>query len=311
MTTLIIHSDLDCKVYIDTELHGLAKAGEDYTISLNRGAYWIECVSQENEADRTDFDFRTDGSGRTEHSEIALKPIRYKRLVSQYDYVGEFRCGFAEVKENGKTVGYINCDGNIVYDNQKFEQVAPFGKNTICVKIKGCWGVFNSSGEYVIEPQYSLLKPIDSELAIFCKQNYYGLINANGNILITAKYFELFKIEGAELLCCALNGKYGLLDYQGNKITPLKYKQIDAFSGNLSRVRLGGGLKGDNEYDGCTEYLIGSKYGFIDTSGKEVIPCEYDYAFDFQNDVACVNIGGRYCRDESWIHHVGDRKSVV
>ena len=39
MTTLIINPDRDCEVYIDTELLGKAKAGEEYAVSLGRGAY--------------------------------------------------------------------------------------------------------------------------------------------------------------------------------------------------------------------------------------------------------------------------------
>ena len=108
MAKLIICPDLECKVYIDTELYGTANAGEEFVADLDRSAYWVECVSAENSADRTDFDFRTDGSEHTEHRDIALKPIRYKRLIAQYDSVGEFCCGFAKVTKNGSVVGFIN-----------------------------------------------------------------------------------------------------------------------------------------------------------------------------------------------------------
>ena len=41
MTTLILHADLDCHVYIDTKFYGSIKAGDVCPISLERGAYWI------------------------------------------------------------------------------------------------------------------------------------------------------------------------------------------------------------------------------------------------------------------------------
>jgi hypothetical protein len=126
MTTLILHPDLDCEVYIDTELHGSAKAGKDYTISLERGAYWIECVSPENEADRTDFDFRTDGSDFSEHHNVELKPIRYKRLIKRWDSVDEFSEGLALVRIREHypdwreyQCGYINKDIRIEFDKHK------------------------------------------------------------------------------------------------------------------------------------------------------------------------------------------------
>jgi hypothetical protein len=34
------------------------------------------------------------------------------------------------------------------------------------------------------------------------------------------------------------------------------------------------------------------KYGFIDETGKEVIPCKYDDAYSFSEGLALVNVGG-------------------
>lgn len=273
MATLIIHPDLDCKVYIDTELHGIAKAGEDYNISLGRGAYWIECISQENEADRTDFDFRTNGLAHTEHSKITLRSIRYKRLVSQYDYVGEFHCGFAKVKNNGKTVGYINRNGDVIYDENTYEQVLPFGDNTICVRHGRLWGILNSAGEYVIEPQFSSIKPLENGPAIFSIKNKYGLISTYSKIITPAKYDHLYKIDGANLIECRLNGKSGILNYEGNKITPLKYEEIYEYENGLAAVKLN------------------NKWGFIDSEGEEQIIPQYDVlGRGFRNGIAIVGL---------------------
>ena len=300
MTTLILHTDLDCKVYIDTELHGIAKIGAEYVIKLERGPYWIVCVSCENYEDRTDFDFRTNGSDYIEHQEVGLKPIRYKRLISIYDYVGEFQCGFAEVRqrflsydEDGKIVGYINQDGDLIYYYGYFEKVLPFGANTICVKKDGVWGIFNSFGEYIIEPQYDFIIPIESGPAIFSIDNKYGLLNRNGEIIVPAKYQRLYKIDGADLICCYLNERYGLFDYDGYKITPLKYSEINNFTSNgLARVNVGGIL--EEERDPILRNIEwvcnGGQYGYVDTSGKEILPIKYDFADDFENELAWVKI---------------------
>ncbi|MBE6214142.1 MAG: WG repeat-containing protein [Rikenellaceae bacterium] len=293
MSVLIIHPDLECKVYVDTELHGLAKADDDYNISLSRGAYWVECVSAENSADRTDFDFRTDGLEHTEHRDIALKPIRYKRLISQYDSVGEFCCGFAEVTKNGESIGYINRNGDIVYDHTTFDEVLPFGRNTICVKKKCLWGIFHSSGKYIVIPQYSLIKPTEHEIAIFCSENKYGLISSNSDIIIDAKYSRIDKIDGVNLFCGVNNCKCCLLDLEGNKLTPLKYSFIGTFYNGLARVNVGDRSLPYKPYQDKEEPKCG-KWGFIDENGKEVIPCIYDYVYDFNHNTASVNIGGRY-----------------
>ena len=60
-----------------------------------------------------------------------------------------------------------------------------------------------------------------------------------------------------------------------------------------------GKKKGGYEYiEGYVEGLawvrLNGKYGFIDKSGTEVIPCKYDWAFSFSEGRACVQLNGKY-----------------
>ena len=54
------------------------------------------------------------------------------------------------------------------------------------------------------------------------------------------------------------------------------YDYVDEYSEGLAWVRLNG------------------KYGFIDKSGTEVIPCKYDWAFSFSEGLASVKLNGKY-----------------
>ena len=54
-------------------------------------------------------------------------------------------------------------------------------------------------------------------------------------------------------------------------------------------------------YDSACDFCEGmasvcrdGKWGFIDTSGREVVPCKYDCVDDFHEGMARVNIGGRW-----------------
>lgn len=302
MARLIICSDLECKVYIDTELYGTANAGEEFVADLDRGAYWVECVSAENSADRTDFDFRTDGSEHTERRDIALKPIRYKRLIAQYDSVGEFCCGFAKATKNGSVVGFINPNGDLIYDD-----ATPFGVDKLCVCKNGLWGVINSAGEYVIEYQYQKITPINNSYAIFNTQGKFGLLDFNGVIIISPKYDNLKKLWRSECLGCQLNGRWGVLDYGGGKLTPLKFEDvIDVYNDVLVAVYINGcqkyyNIKNGDTYDWIrllkNDYVlvrIGDKCGYIKNTGEEVIPIIYHRAYDFFDDRAKVMIDNKY-----------------
>lgn len=57
---------------------------------------------------------------------------------------------------------------------------------------------------------------------------------------------------------------------------PYNYYSVGSFSEGLARV--------------CRN----QKYGYIDISGKEIIPCIYDYAFDFSEGLALVKENGKF-----------------
>ncbi len=78
---LTLISNADCKVYVDTELHGTAAFGVPYCINLPKGAYYIECVSDDKWADRVEFDLRTDGVLDAER--IVEFELRYMRFLIQ------------------------------------------------------------------------------------------------------------------------------------------------------------------------------------------------------------------------------------
>ncbi len=40
--------------------------------------------------------------------------------------------------------------------------------------------------------------------------------------------------------------------------------------------------------------MKGNKYGFIDSTGRQVVPCKYDYASSFQEGYAVVAKDGKY-----------------
>ena len=63
-------------------------------------------------------------------------------------------------------------------------------------------------------------------------------------------------------------------------ITFTQYKNIENFHEGLAKVRLG-------------DYKTG-KYGFIDTTGKEVVPPKYDRADSFSEGLALVKLNYQY-----------------
>lgn len=81
------------------------------------------------------------------------------------------------------------------------------------------------------------------------------------------------KIGFSEGLASVQNkdGKWGVIDKQGNTVIPFTYDKIGGFSEGLASVG------------------VNDKWGFIDKQGKMVIPTVYDSVHDFSEGFACVS----------------------
>jgi hypothetical protein len=78
-----------------------------------------------------------------------------------------------------------------------------------------------------------------------------------------------------------LNGKWGLIDGEGNEIVPPEYVQVGEFHEGLVAVK----LKAENQ-----------NWGFIDKTGKVVVPPKYDDVSDFYQGYALVYLDGYWGR---------------
>ena len=122
--------------------------------------------------------------------------------------------------------------------------------------------------------------------------------------MIPCKYDRVvFFSEG--LCAVVLNGKYGFIDETGALVIPCKYDLAFFFSNSLAKVVLnrttwGRISKAGKWYDeagdhreGLSWVKLNDKYGFVDKSGVEVIPCKYDDVGSFSGVRAPVELNGK------------------
>ena len=116
----------------------------------------------------------------------------------------------------------------------------------------------------------------------------WGYVDINYNIIINCKY-EIANdfIEGLGVAFVFVDGKYGLIDVKGNKVTAFIYDNIfDLDSSSMSLI--------DN---GLMAVCINKKWGFINKHGKQVVDCIYDnipdsdkfYFFDRGRAIVVLN----------------------
>jgi len=196
-------------------------------------------------------------------------------ISAQYDGVGEFSvAGYASVMKDGK------------------------------------WGMINQKGEMIVDPQYDDLQPFNGDgLAVFgqyvtTEYGYdayeNGVINIAGDILcdhvqgsiyLPGQYF--MNADGSPsavpLIVTFVYGgddsyymqKLGLVTVDGDELFAPQFSEIGPFGTNhLARV------------------LKDGKYGYINESGKIVIPIKYDFIDSFDtNGLARV---AQYGMSDKW-----------
>jgi WG containing repeat len=158
-------------------------------------------------------------------------------------------------------------------------------------------GVIDTTGRIVLEPKYYEMEGFGGGVSRVTKKVEpwtitYGFIDTLGNEVLPPIYdnadtWYYRSMRFAEVLVVSENGKYGVFDYQGKKLTPLKYQSVWDFTGGLARV------------------YHDDKVGFINKEGTEVIPTIYEQAKDFRGYLALVKKDGKY----GWIDKQG--KTII
>jgi len=202
----------------------------------------------------------------------------------EYDTIRDFSNGVAVVKGEITVKDYD-------YTFRKYER----------------WGMIDKTGTIVIPLKYTEISEFSDDLLKAEKDNYgrnlCHIINKTGKLIAT--YTEIG--EFSEGLARVQNDdKWGYIDKTGKVVIPVEYKEISEFSEGL--------LKADGDIidkagkiiakysrvgelsEGLARVQSGSSYkwGYIDKTGKVVIPVEYSSADDFSEGFAVVSSSTYY-----------------
>lgn len=173
------------------------------------------------------------------------------------------------------------CSIRSYIDYRRSESLGSKGKRKLfpasVKKIGGTfWGFINTEGEFVIDPQFDIANDFqDNGLAVVGNNNRYGLINIEGNNIVQAKYNYIQPFSEGRAVVEEYNEdlpKFKMIDEKGNEITKKAY----SFIGSL--------------HEGRAIFQQNGLYGYLDASGKEVIPANYSSAENFSNGKAIVKV---------------------
>lgn len=172
-------------------------------------------------------------------------------IEAKYDNASVFEEGFAVVviDDGNEKIDLIDKKGNVTYsfNASTLKHLGKFSEGVMAVREKGLEDIYfiNKKGEKV-GSKFGKRGPNDERYCmidgktVFYDGNVYGLKSKDGEILIRAKYEELWPSSISNLYYALKNEKFGLIDDKDGIVLDFDYDVIFVVGSNTFFVGNGG-----------------------------------------------------------------------
>lgn len=240
----------------------------------------------------------------------------------EHDYqAGNFYDGLAVAYDaTNAYYGYMDKTGKMVIPYQ-YANAASFKNGVARVKLGDRWTVIDTTGKDLLPQAYSAgttstEEHISSEAILVLGSNgLWGFANRAGQI-VSEGYIGIQPFSNGMACVCKQEGGYGYVNEAGVLVIPCQYKSAEDFRDGYARVKTGDaysiidktgtvtGTIGDYAYAhnlgngyfrNASSESGRSRYGYVDYTGREIVPCKYAEVEDFSGGVAAVqNFDGKW-----------------
>ena len=211
-----------------------------------------------------------------------LTPQNTFKYQKWFDFIGNFKEGFAIVRLNGKR-SFINTKGELIGDgNLWFDSVSRFDEGVARVALNRKYSFINTNGELIGDGNlwFDFAKEFNNGFAEVKLNGKWSFINTEGELIgdgnLWFDYVWDFK-EGFATV--KLNSKYSFINTKGELIGDgnLWFGYVEDFKEGFASVRLNG------------------KYSFINTKGELIGDGNlwFDDAWGFNKGFARVGLNGK------------------
>ena len=214
----------------------------------------------------------------------------------QFKYAEPFSCGLAKVysSDSKYPTVFINRDGSVAFKS-KYKYVYGFNYNRAIVKDEKNIFYLDKTGKVVIKTKYSYGDLFYDGIALVWSDDKAEYIDTSGKRI--AYFNEMGHQRFNEGLASVLgNGKTFYIDKFGNKVKIVSRSFYINKLGQPVITNTIDSLVYFAFYNGIAEVCIpgtGHKSGFIDTTGKIIVPIIYDYLNHFSGEYTTVYKDGK------------------
>lgn len=203
-----------------------------------------------------------------------MDPTGHRVVAPVFDGADDFSGGYAIVSREGQ-YGLIDTAGKFMIEPQ-YEFLFSLGDGLYKIKdADGKAGVLNAKGEVVIAKEYDDVFHLQKNYLMVEKNYLNGCYDITGRSVFPAtSTLQLFFVNGTSVV--SDGQKSGVIDSTGKLVIPLEYDSVGYFFG------------------GYTTMTKNGVYGAIDSTGKVVVPAKYTTLRTFVNGLAVFRIQGKY-----------------
>jgi hypothetical protein len=219
-------------------------------------------------------------AGHTRKDEACIVDTSGKivKLFNDYSSVGNFnKDGITEFNHKNGMIGLLDKNFKEIIP-AKYEQIQECKDGLLIAKLGDHWGAVDMNDKTVIPFEYIYLDAVDDlGLIRASKLSGEGFIDKTGKIMVPLTYARLFPFtENLAIFEAKEPGYFGLINSTGSIIVKPLYTEIREFKNSMAMIST-------SVYDNDAAKSV-TKYGYLDTSGKEVIPQKYTGATEFSKE---------------------------
>jgi hypothetical protein len=175
------------------------------------------------------------------------------------------------------------------------------------------WGFIDNTGNEVVPPIYDRIYPFSDGLAMVTLDGKFGFVDINGDFIVPLGRYDGGNVFSEGVAVVSRGDETFLIDNKGNEIESFSLQVPlfrNPFAGGLimfydTEVRkrgfidMTGSIVTESIYDdlntrvgdsseGMIMVAIDEKWGFIDSTGRQVVQCKYDRVEHFSYGMARV-----------------------